>query len=104
VVEGLRMPSLGGVKRKLGSVEGLGVEAEADWKNLRTPETYLGYDRSAEFASPNGATLEEDVAYELPERLPLNQWALAGEWTIWPRGPLRTRFMMSRVSQTLTTR
>jgi thiol-disulfide isomerase/thioredoxin len=71
-----------GVKRKLGSVEGLGVEAEADWDNLRTPETYLGYDRSAEFASPNGATLEEDVAYELPERLRLNQWALDGEWTI----------------------
>jgi thiol-disulfide isomerase/thioredoxin len=71
-----------GVKRKLVSVEGLGVEAEADWDNLRTPETYLGYDRSAEFASPNGATLEEDVAYELPERLRLNQWALAGEWTI----------------------
>jgi thiol-disulfide isomerase/thioredoxin len=71
-----------GVKRKLGSVEGLGVEAEADWDNLRTPKTYLGYDRSAEFASPNGATLEEDVAYELPERLRLNQWALAGEWTI----------------------
>jgi thiol-disulfide isomerase/thioredoxin len=71
-----------GVKRKLGSVEGLGVESEADWDNLRTPETYLGYDRSAEFASPNGATLEEDVAYELPERLRLNQWALDGEWTI----------------------
>ena len=25
------------------SVEGLGVEAEADWDHLRTPETYLGY-------------------------------------------------------------
>ena len=71
-----------GVKRKLGSVEGLGVEAEADWDNLRTPETYLGYERSDEFASPTGATLEERVAYELPKRLRLNQWALAGEWTI----------------------
>src|SRR5947207_1650856 len=71
-----------GVKRELVSVEGLGVEAEADWDNLRTPETYLGYERSDEFASPNGATLEERVAYELPKRLRLNQWALAGEWTI----------------------
>jgi thiol-disulfide isomerase/thioredoxin len=71
-----------GVKRELGSVEGFGVEAEADWDNLRTPETYLGYERSDEFAPPNGATLEERVAYELPERLRLNQWALAGEWTI----------------------
>src|SRR5438067_5702733 len=71
-----------GVKRELLSVEGLGVEAEADWDNLRTPETYLGYDRSNGFASPNGATREERVAYELPERLRLNHWALAGEWTI----------------------
>src|SRR3954467_1962693 len=27
------------------SVEGLGVEAEADWDHLRTPETYLDYAR-----------------------------------------------------------
>ena len=32
-----------GVERELVSVEGLGVEAEADWDHLRTPETYLGY-------------------------------------------------------------
>ena len=35
-----------GVERELVSVEGLGVEAEADWDHLRTPETYLGYGRS----------------------------------------------------------
>jgi hypothetical protein len=35
-----------GVERDLASVEGLGVEAEADWDHLRTPETYLGYGRS----------------------------------------------------------
>jgi thiol-disulfide isomerase/thioredoxin len=71
-----------GVERDLVSVEGLGVEAEADWDNLRTPETYLGYERSEHFASPDGAAFEERRAYELPERLRLNQWALAGEWTI----------------------
>jgi len=58
------------------------VEAEADWDNLRTPETYLGYERSDKFASPNGAALEERVAYELPECLRFNHWALSGEWTI----------------------
>jgi hypothetical protein len=31
-----------GVERELASVEGLGVEAEADWDHLGTPETYLG--------------------------------------------------------------
>jgi thiol-disulfide isomerase/thioredoxin len=71
-----------GVERELVSVEGLGVEAEADWDNLRTPETYLGYGRSEHFASPDGAAFDERRAYELPERLEFNHWALAGEWTI----------------------
>jgi thiol-disulfide isomerase/thioredoxin len=71
-----------GIERELVFVEGLGVEAEADWDNLRTPETYLGYERSDQFASPKGAALEKRVAYELPERLRFNHWALSGEWTI----------------------
>jgi thiol-disulfide isomerase/thioredoxin len=71
-----------GVERELVSVEGVGVEAEADWDHLQTPETYLGYERSEHFASPDGAALEERHAYEVPERLPVNHWALAGEWTI----------------------
>ena len=39
-----------GLKRELVSVEGLGVEAPADWDHLQTPETYLGYGRSERFA------------------------------------------------------
>jgi thiol-disulfide isomerase/thioredoxin len=35
-------------------VEGAGVEAEADWDNLRTPETYLGYARGDRAASLSG--------------------------------------------------
>ena len=66
----------------LVSVEGLGVEAEADWSHLETPETYLGYGRGERFASPDGAASDEARAFELPERLRLNHWALAGEWTI----------------------
>ncbi|WP_319459561.1 redoxin domain-containing protein [Micromonospora sp. RTP1Z1] len=71
-----------GVERELVPVEGLGVEAEADWDHLRTPETYLGYRRSEHFASPDGAAFDERHAYELPESLRVNHWALAGEWTI----------------------
>ena len=71
-----------GVERELVSAVGLGVEAEADWDRLRTPETYLGYGRSEHFASPGGAAFDERRAYQLPERLRFNHWALAGEWTI----------------------
>jgi thiol-disulfide isomerase/thioredoxin len=71
-----------GIRRELVSVEGVGVEAEADWDHLRTPETYLGYGRGDQFASPDGATFDEPRAYELPEHLHLNHWALGGAWTI----------------------
>ncbi|MGC4863610.1 redoxin family protein [Micromonospora sp. DT68] len=73
-----------GVERAPVPVEGVGVEAEADWGQLRTPETYLGFSRGEHFASPNGAALDERRAYDIPERLDLNKWALAGEWTIGP--------------------
>jgi thiol-disulfide isomerase/thioredoxin len=71
-----------GVERELVSVVGLGVEAEADWEHLGTPETYLGYERGERFASPNGGAFDERRAYEIPERLTVNHWALAGEWTV----------------------
>ena len=71
-----------GVERPLTPVKGLDVEAAADWANLRTPETYLGYERTAQFALPVGAALDKSRAYQLPEGIHLNQWALGGEWTI----------------------
>jgi thiol-disulfide isomerase/thioredoxin len=71
-----------GVERELVPVAGLGVEAEADWDHLRTPETYLGYARGEHFASPNGTAFDERRAYAIPEELRFNQWALAGEWTV----------------------
>ena len=77
-----RIQRLLGVEQELADVEGVGVEAEADWNNLRTPETYLGYARSENFASHSVTAWDKQRAYGLPERLPLNHWALAGEWTI----------------------
>jgi hypothetical protein len=71
-----------GVEREPVSVEGEGIEAEADWEHLRTPETYLGYGRGERFASPDGAGLDERRAYHLPDGVPVNHWALAGDWTI----------------------
>ena len=61
--------------------KGVGVEAAADWDHLQTPETYLGYGRSERFAPADDATLEPH-AYQLPKRLQVNHWALAGDWTI----------------------
>ena len=71
-----------GLERDLVAVHGVGAEAQADWDNLRTPETYLGYGRAEHFASPGGVRFGETSSYRLPERLSLNQWALAGDWTV----------------------
>jgi thiol-disulfide isomerase/thioredoxin len=73
-----------GAERELVIVEGVGVEAEADWNQLRSPETYLGYARGGRFASPEGIAPDERRAYELPRHLGVNHWALNGEWTIGP--------------------
>jgi hypothetical protein len=56
-----------GVERELVSVEGAGVEAEADWDNLLTPETYLGSARGEQLARLSGDWTVE------PEKLVLNQ-------------------------------
>jgi thiol-disulfide isomerase/thioredoxin len=71
-----------GVERELVSVDGRGVEKEADWDHLRTRETYLGYGRTTHFVSRDDAVLNERRAYEFPENLLFSQWALDGEWTV----------------------
>ena len=59
-----------------------GVEAQADWGNLKSPENYLGYQRTERFASPGGIDRDRSHRYAAPARMALNQWALAGEWAI----------------------
>jgi thiol-disulfide isomerase/thioredoxin len=66
----------------LVSVVSDGFEAQADWSNLKSPETYLGYLQAENFASTGGAEPDERRGYAVPDRLRLNEWALAGEWTV----------------------
>jgi thiol-disulfide isomerase/thioredoxin len=68
--------------RELVSVEARGLEVAADWASLRSPETYTGYARTENFASPGGLVPGKPHAYDVPARLGLNQWALSGDWTI----------------------
>jgi thiol-disulfide isomerase/thioredoxin len=64
------------------SVDASGVEAPADWDSLRSPANYLGYERTDHFASLGGRELDRRRLYAAPRRLALNEWALAGEWTM----------------------
>jgi thiol-disulfide isomerase/thioredoxin len=58
------------VGEELVTVADEGLEAQADWTNVETPETYLGYRQAQNY-------VEGD-----PGRLELNQWTLAGDWTV----------------------
>ena len=64
-----------------------GAEAAADWNSLRSPETYVGYERAENFASadapsPGRAVINQAHDYPAPPQLSLNEWSLAGNWTV----------------------
>jgi thiol-disulfide isomerase/thioredoxin len=72
----------GGNGQGLVSVDAQGAEAAADWDNLKSYETYVGYERAENFASPRGAVLDQPHVYDAPAQLRLNHWALSGDWTV----------------------
>jgi cytochrome c biogenesis protein CcdA/thiol-disulfide isomerase/thioredoxin len=59
-----------------------GVQAAADDRDLDSPETYIGYERAANFSSPGGAMQDVATDYRLPAALDLNDWGLAGDWQV----------------------
>jgi thiol-disulfide isomerase/thioredoxin len=71
-----------GAGHDLVAVTGAGIEAAADWGSLRSPENYVGYERTENFASPGGAAAGERHVYATPAELRLNHWALSGDWTM----------------------
>jgi thiol-disulfide isomerase/thioredoxin len=75
-----------GIARDLVSPDAPGIEAPADWASLRTPETYTGYERAENFASPGGAVPNRPHVYAAPPALRLNHWALTGAWTVAGQG------------------
>ena len=80
IQELLREAGAAGVSREPVSVEGRGLDAAADWGSLKSPENYVGYGRTENFASPGGT--DKPRMYQLPARLRLNEWALSGDWTV----------------------
>lgn len=59
-----------------------GIEVQADWRNLSSPEAYLGYAKAANFVSPGGIKRDEASRYSAASQLARNQWDLAGTWTV----------------------
>ena len=61
---------------------GEGISAAADTANVASPETYLGFERAANFQSPGSFARNGTKNYQLPAKLELNQWALSGSWKV----------------------
>jgi hypothetical protein len=64
------------------TVDARGTEVAADWTNLRSPENYVGYKRTENFASAGGAVLDKPHIYTAPAQLALSYWSLSGDWTV----------------------
>ena len=65
---------------KMVSVHAQGVLAAADMNDVRSAETYVGYERAEGFASAGGIARDAEKDYAAPAEPGLNQWGLAGRW------------------------
>ncbi len=74
----------------LAAVDPVGPEVAADYRALRSPETYLGYGQATGLASPDGLRADEEHDYAPPTELRLNEWAPAGAWSISRRAATAT--------------
>jgi cytochrome c biogenesis protein CcdA/thiol-disulfide isomerase/thioredoxin len=64
------------------SVSATGAEAASDAADVKSPETYVGFARSENFASPSGAVSDSPHVYSIGDLKQLNDWGLSGDWTI----------------------
>jgi cytochrome c biogenesis protein CcdA/thiol-disulfide isomerase/thioredoxin len=71
------------VPQNLVTANGSGAEAAPDDAEDKSPETYIGYNRADNFASPGGIVEDEGHIYD-PANLTLNQWSLSGNWLVGP--------------------
>lgn len=63
---------IGGIGHELGSVDARGAEAADAWGSSKSAESYVGYGRTENFASPGGAVGDKRRVYAAPARLRLN--------------------------------
>jgi thiol-disulfide isomerase/thioredoxin len=66
----------------LAAIHPNGDEVQADWEDLGSPESYLGYDQAAGFDAGGSVAFDRPRTYTAPSRLRLNRWGLTGNWTV----------------------
>lgn len=63
------------------AVNASGAEAASAKSDVKSPETYVGYDRADHFVSPGGVVQDASHVYAAGTAA-LNDWSLVGDWTI----------------------
>jgi cytochrome c biogenesis protein CcdA/thiol-disulfide isomerase/thioredoxin len=72
----------GNLPVEMVSVRATGAEAASDSADVQSSETYIGFARSENFASPGGAIGDKPNVYSTGDLKQVNDWGLAGDWTI----------------------
>jgi cytochrome c biogenesis protein CcdA/thiol-disulfide isomerase/thioredoxin len=72
----------GNLSAGMVSVSATGAEAASDEADVKSPETYIGFARSENFASPGGAVGDTPHVYSTGDLKQLNDWGLSGDWTV----------------------
>jgi cytochrome c biogenesis protein CcdA/thiol-disulfide isomerase/thioredoxin len=69
---------------RAGTVDanGAGAALASSEPDVLSPETYVGYARAENFASPGPMLHDMPREYEIPRELALNEWALRGTWNV----------------------
>lgn len=81
-------------------IRGEGAQAAPDERDIDSEETYVGYAKAENFASPGGLRLDAPTLYRRAPGLGRNRWSLDGDWTVGgesailnrPAGVLADRF------------
>ena len=64
------------------SVAATGAQAPPDLDAIQSSETYVGYERQENYASPQPLQQDTAASYVAPVKPSLNQWGLAGTWQV----------------------
>jgi thiol-disulfide isomerase/thioredoxin len=63
-------------------VRASGAQAAPNMRDVKSPETYVGYEREENYASPERIRKNQSASYSAPVRPTINQWGLAGAWNV----------------------
>jgi thiol-disulfide isomerase/thioredoxin len=77
LIEAGRQPSM-----ETAHADAKGAGLAADFGEIGTRETYLGFSRAENFVSPGGFVRARVATYAVPNRLSLGQWAYGGRWAV----------------------